>query len=281
MSVPSAVELRGVHFTHPDGRPALQGVGLRVEVGERVAVLGPNGAGKTTLMLHLNGIHEPTHGEVRVTGLPVRPRDRTSIREVRRRVGLVFQDPDDQLFMPTVAADVAFGPANQGLEGEALHERVRTALELVGTAHLADRHPHHLSMGERRRVAVATVLATEPDVLVLDEPSSNLDPRSRRELVEVLGALVMKRPITLLVVTHDLPFALQLCERSVVLDAGRVVADGATPEVLADDELLAAHRLELPYGFDRTLLRSLSATTTQAPIAPPVDESARSNRVSP
>ena len=238
-----ALELRRVAFAYPDGHQALFGVDLVVEAGERVAVLGPNGAGKTTLVLHLNGILRAGHGSVAVSGTVV---DDDTVRECRRRVGIVFQDPDDQLFMPTVRDDVAFGPHNLGLRGPELEARVVAALDAVGMAHVAERQPHHLSFGERRRVAVATVLAMEPDVVVLDEPSSNLDPASRRELADVVRSL----PQTVVMVTHDLPYALELCERSVVLDAGRVVADGPTPEILADAELLAAHRLELPFGFD-------------------------------
>ena len=216
---------------------------LRVEAGERVAVLGPNGAGKTTLVLHLNGILRGGRGRVTVAGLPVGGRH---LGEVRRRVGLVFQDPDDQLFMPTVGADVAFGPRNLGVPEPEAARRVADALAAVDMADAADRAPHHLSFGQRRRVAVATVLSMRPEVLVLDEPSSNLDPAGRRELAEVLQAL----PVTLLMVTHDLPYALQLCPRSVVLDGGVVVADGSTRDLLADTELLTAHRLELPFGFD-------------------------------
>jgi cobalt/nickel transport system ATP-binding protein len=166
--------------------------------------------------------------------------------EVRRRTGVVFQDPDDQLFMPTVWKDVAFGPANYGLEGEALAARVAEALEAVGMSEVAQRPPHHLSLGQRRRVAVATVLAMEPEILVLDEPTSNLDPASRRELATVLTAL----EITMLMVTHDLPYALELCPRSMVINEGRIVADGPTAELLSDAELMAANRLELPLGFD-------------------------------
>ncbi len=232
-------------FAYPDGHQALFGVDLRVERGERVAVLGPNGAGKTTLVLHLNGILAGGRGRVAVAGLPV---ERRNLPEVRRRVGIVFQDPDDQLFMPTVGEDVAFGPRNLGLPEPEVAARVAAALEQVGMAGSADRPPHHLSFGQRRRVAVATVLSMHPEVLVLDEPSSNLDPAGRRELAEVLAAL----PVTVLMVTHDLPYALQLCPRSVVLDGGVVVADGPTRELLADADLLGRHRLELPYGFDPT-----------------------------
>ena len=230
-------------FAYPDGHQALFGVDLRIERGERVALLGPNGAGKTTLVLHLNGILRAGRGEVTVAGLPVAKK---SLPEIRRRVGVVFQDPDDQLFMPTVGEDVAFGPRNLGLPEPEIAARVAAALEQVGMSGFADRPPHHLSFGQRRRVAVATVLSMHPEILVLDEPSSNLDPAGRRELAEVLQSL----PVTLLMVTHDLPYALQLCPRSVVLDGGAVVADGPTRELLADDALLAAHRLELPYGFD-------------------------------
>jgi cobalt/nickel transport system ATP-binding protein len=238
-----SLEVQGLAFAYPDGHQALFGVDLVVGKGERVAVLGPNGAGKTTLVLHLNGVLSGGRGSVRVGGLPV---VKENLREVRRRVGIVFQDPDDQLFMPTVAEDVAFGPANLGLRGAELQARVDRALEQVGMAEYADRPPSHLSGGQRRRVAVATVLAMEPEVLVLDEPSSNLDPTARRELAEILLSL----DVTLLMVTHDLPYALQLCPRSVVLDAGTIVADGPTRDLLCDDALMTAHRLELPYGFD-------------------------------
>ncbi|GAY10674.1 energy-coupling factor ABC transporter ATP-binding protein [Pseudonocardia sp. N23] len=238
----ASLDVRGLDFAYPDGTTALHGVDLRIEPGERVALLGPNGAGKTTLVLQLNGILAPTGGEVVVGGLPVR---KPHLQEVRRRVGIVFQDPDDQLFMPTVREDVAFGPANFGVRGDELTARVEAALEAVGMAEHADRSPLHLSGGQRRRVALATVLSCDPEILVLDEPSSNLDPVARRELAEVLLGLDR----TLLMVTHDLPYALQLCPRSVVVDGGRIVADGPTRALLADDGMLRAHRLELPFGF--------------------------------
>lgn len=242
MSEPS-LEVTDLSFSYPDGHEALRNVDLHVHHGERVALLGPNGAGKTTLLLHLNGILRPSQGTVRVAGLEVSDE---SVLEVRRRVGLVFQDPDDQLFMPTVAQDVAFGPANFGVVGDDLEERVFEALEAVSMLDAIERAPHHLSYGERRRVAIATVLAMKPEIIVLDEPTSNLDPASRRELIEVLRDL----RVTQLVVTHDLPFALELCPRSLVMDQGRIVASDSTVEILSDETLMKAHRLELPYRFD-------------------------------
>jgi cobalt/nickel transport system ATP-binding protein len=244
-SVPS-LDVRGLAFAYPDGHQALFGIDLTVARGERVAVLGPNGAGKTTLVLHLNGILGGGLGTVTVAGVPV---VKDQLSNVRRRVGIVFQDPDDQLFMPTVRDDVAFGPANFGIRGAELDARVTRALDQVGMSAFADRPPHHLSFGQRRRVAVATVLATEPEILILDEPSSNLDPASRRELADVLRSL----DVTILMVTHDLPYALELCARSVVLSDGLIVADGPTRELLCDDELMRAHRLELPFGFEPRL----------------------------
>jgi cobalt/nickel transport system ATP-binding protein len=220
---------------------------LDVGHGERVAVLGPNGAGKTTLMLHLNGLLLGG-GRLEVAGLRV---GAGTARELRARVGLVFQDPDDQLFMPTVEEDVAFGPLNAGLRPADVRERVAEALAAVRMSAAAARAPHQLSMGERRRVAVATVLATRPRLLVLDEPSANLDPRARRELLDVLAAI----EATLVVVTHDLPFAAELCQRAVILAGGRIAADGRCRDILADAELLGAHDLELPAGFDPARVR--------------------------
>ncbi|MFT4010053.1 MAG: ABC transporter ATP-binding protein [Nocardioidaceae bacterium] len=237
------LDVRQLAYAYPDGHQALFGVDLHVHPGERVALLGPNGAGKTTLVLHLNGILSAGHGSVTISGLPVQ---KANLTEIRRRVGVVFQDPDDQLFMGSVRDDVAFGPANLGLRGDELDQRVREALAQVGMLEFLDRPPHHLSFGQRRRVAVATVLAMRPEILVLDEPSSNLDPASRRELADILRSL----DVTVLMVTHDLPYALELCSRSLVLDQGVVVADGDTYDLLTDDDLMRAHRLELPYGFD-------------------------------
>lgn len=244
MTTPS-LEIKDLAFAYPDGNQALFGVNLTVGQGERVALLGPNGAGKTTLVMHMNGIHPAAHGEVRVAGELVDASDKANLRSIRSKVGIVFQDPDDQLFMPTVGEDVAFGPYNMGVRGSELEKVVVDALELVGMAEFKDRPPHHLSFGQRRRVAVATVLAMKPEILVLDEPSSNLDPASRRELADILRSLA----ITIVMVTHDLPYALELCERSVILSGGIIVADNKTREVLSDKNLLQAHRLELPVGF--------------------------------
>ncbi|HVM21627.1 MAG TPA: ABC transporter ATP-binding protein [Egibacteraceae bacterium] len=244
-----ALSLAGLRFSYPDGREALRGLDLIVAPGERVAVLGPNGAGKTTLALHCNGVLRARAGSVTVDGLVL---EDDTLAEIRRRVALVFQDADDQLFMPTVREDVAFGPANLGLRDDDLQERVVHSLAAVGMSDAADRAPHHLSGGEKRRVALATVLAMHPDVLVLDEPTADLDPLGRRELAEILLGL----PMAQLVITHDLPFALELCTRTVIIDGGRVAADGPTADILADETMLQAHRLELPFAFDpRTAAR--------------------------
>ncbi|MDW5613229.1 ABC transporter ATP-binding protein [Mycolicibacterium sp. D5.8-2] len=237
-----AIRVSGLHYAYPGGHEALGGIDLEVAAGERVALLGPNGAGKTTLMLHLNGVLTALQGSVEIGGTML---SRNTLRDIRRRVGLVFQDPDDQLFMPTLAQDVAFGPANFGIRGAELEARVARALEVVSMTELAARSPAHMSGGQRRRAALATVLACEPEVLVLDEPSANLDPVARRELAETLSGL----DATMVIVTHDLPYAAQLCQRAIVMDHGVIVADRTTADVLSDADLLAAHRLELPWGF--------------------------------
>ena len=232
-------------FAYPDGNQALFGVNLTINKGERVALLGPNGAGKTTLVMHMNGIHPTMQGEVRVAGELVDVKNKESLKSIRSKVGIVFQDPDDQLFMPTVGEDIAFGPYNMGLRGDELNAVVDEALTQVGMLEFKDRAPHHLSFGQRRRVAVATVLAMKPEILVMDEPSSNLDPASRRELADVVRSL----DVTIVMVTHDLPYAMELCERSVILSGGVIVADADTEKILKDSALLAANRLELPVGF--------------------------------
>jgi cobalt transport protein ATP-binding subunit len=240
--VSCTIDARDLHYRYPGGREALSGIDLHAAHGERIALLGANGAGKTTFILHLNGLLRGS-GELDVAGLAVEDHN---LRELRARVGVVFQDPDDQLFMPTVREDVAFGPRNMGLAPAEVGARTMEALGTVRMASAADRAPHQLSMGERRRVAIATVLVMDPSLLVLDEPSASLDPRARRELVSVLAALDR----TLVVATHDLPLAAQLCERAAIFSAGRVAADGPCRDLLADRELLAAHDLEWPPGFD-------------------------------
>lgn len=230
-----------LQFDYPDGRTALNGLDLSIEDGERVALIGPNGAGKTTLALHLNGILRARSGEIWVGGLEM---TEENLAEIRRRVGLVFQDSNDQLFMPTVREDVAFGPANLGLRGEELEARVVGALGAVDGLGFADRPPHHLSGGEKRRAALATVLAMDPAVLVFDEPSSGLDPAGRRELIEMLRRL----PMTQILITHDMALALELCTKAVIVNDGRVVASGETGEILRDADLLARYRLEFPHA---------------------------------
>ena len=246
MSQIVSLEVERLAFAYADGHQALFGVDFKIMRGERVALLGPNGAGKTTLVMHLNGILTAGHGSVKVNEVLVDPENKESLKQIRTKVGIVFQDPDDQLFMPTVREDVAFGPRNMGVSGEELDRAVDQALEKVGMLEFADRPPHHLSFGQRRRVALATVLVMNPEILVLDEPSSNLDPTSRRELADILRDL----EITLLMVTHDLPYAYELCDRSLILSKGQIVADKSTYEILTDHELMLANRLELPFGFD-------------------------------
>ncbi|MBI3945683.1 MAG: ABC transporter ATP-binding protein [Armatimonadetes bacterium] len=232
------VRVEGLTYAYPDGTPALRGVDLTIARGESVALIGPNGAGKSTLLLHLNGILQG-RGDVAVFG--VSPSGR-GMKTLRRKVGFVFQNPDDQLFLLRVGDDVAFGPQNIGLPAEEVAARVTRALVAVGMGGMAERAPHHLSTGQKKRVALATVLAMDPELLLLDEPSSGLDPRGRRAVIRILAAL----PLTKLIATHDLELVLELCPRSVLLDAGRVVADGPSRALLSDGALMEAHGLEVP-----------------------------------
>jgi cobalt/nickel transport system ATP-binding protein len=240
-SAEPAVAVESLHFAYPDGTTALNGLDLTIARGESVAIIGPNGAGKSTLLLHLNGILRGS-GSISILGLPIEAKN---LREIRRLVGVVFQDPEDQLFLTSVGQDVAFGPGNLGLSAAEIRERVSEALAAVGMEASEERSSHHLSFGQKKRVAVATVLSMRPEILVLDEPTSNLDPKSRRRLVDIVSRL----RTTKIVVTHDLVVAYELCERTVILDQGRIAADGPTREILGDAELLAAHDLELPFGF--------------------------------
>lgn len=255
-----ALQVRDLVYRYPDGRLALRGVELTIMPGETVALVGPNGAGKSTLLLHLNGIlpgkdrSQPLHAHgarqetrngspaVWVDGLEVNARNAP---EVRRRVGLVFQDPDDQLFSTSVLEDVAFGPLNLGMSRSEAKRLALECLERVNLGEVADRAPHHLSFGERKRVCLAGVLACNPSLLVLDEPTANLDPRGRRRFIELIGGL----SATKLIATHDLEMVLELCNRTILLDAGRVVANGLTRNVLGDPNLLEAHGLEMPLSL--------------------------------
>jgi len=236
------VEVRDLHFAYPGGAEALRGVSFRITHGESVALVGANGAGKSTLLLHLNGYLTPTRGEVRIGDVPL---TRATVIAARRAVGLVFQDPDDQLFMPTVREDVAFGPLNAGLPPAEVEQRVAAALERVGAAHLSNRPPYKLSAGEKRAVAIATVLAMTPDILVMDEPSAHLDPRARRRLIELLKSFKH----TKIIATHDLELVIEVCTRAIVLDGGKVVAEGPTVELLNDEALMLAHGLERPHSL--------------------------------
>ena len=239
----AAVEVTDLYYRYHDGTEALRGVSFRVAQGECVALLGPNGSGKSTLLLHLNGIlpDEPAaDGAIRILGESI---TRENLEAIRRRVGLLFQDPDDQLFCPTVQEDVAFGPEQLGLNESEIGERVRLALAKAGLPDFGHRATHHLSHGEKRRVCLAGVLACEPAVLVLDEPTSDLDPRGRREFKAVLREI----PATKLIATHDLELAVEMCSRAIVLDRGRIVADGPTVELLDDEALMLAHGLERPH----------------------------------
>ena len=232
------LQVRDLHFSYPDGHAALHGVSLRLCSGDKVALVGPNGAGKSTLMLHLNGILDG-HGEVEVRGQRL---TRDNLPAIRAMVGLVFQNPDDQLFSPTVFEDVAFGPLHMGLPEVEVRARVDMALEAVQMSSYKDRLSHHLSVGEKKRIAIATVLSMNPSLLILDEPSAGLDPRARRTLINLLREL----PITMLVSTHDMKLVQELFPRTIVMDEGLVVADGLTMEILENEDLLTAQGLEKP-----------------------------------
>jgi cobalt transport protein ATP-binding subunit len=237
--LPGSIEIRHLHYRYPDGFEALRGIDLDIAPSDKLGLVGPNGAGKSTLLLHLNGIVLPTHGTIRVSGTQL---DRQTLKRIRADVGLVFQDPDDQLFSATVYDDVAYGPTHMGLDDAEIHERVEHALSAVGMRGSERRPPHHLSLGQRKRVALATVLSMDPSILVFDEPSAGLDPRGRRELITLLKRLTQ----TVIVATHDMRLVAEVLERTVILDGGVVAGDGATGEVLSDATLLESHGLEAP-----------------------------------
>jgi cobalt/nickel transport system ATP-binding protein len=232
------VQVKDLHFSYPDGQAALRGVSLTLCAGDKVALVGPNGAGKSTLMLHLNGILDG-RGDIEVGGMRL-TRDKLPV--IRAMVGLVFQNPDDQLFSPTVFEDVAFGPLHMGLPESEVIRRVGSALEAVKMSAYRDRLSHHLSVGEKKRIAIATVLSMEPKILILDEPTAGLDPRARRTLIHLLREL----PITMLISTHDMAMVKELFPRTIVMDDGQIVADGKTKAILEDEQLLNEHGLEKP-----------------------------------
>lgn len=232
------ISIDNLSYSYPDGHQALTGVFLHIESGEKVALIGPNGAGKSTLLLHLNGILSGT-GNIKIMGLAP---TRENLPTIRALIGLVFQNPDDQLFSPTVFEDVAYGPIYQGLDKTTVNSRVDQALDDVHMQEYQERVSHHLSLGEKKRIAIATVLSMQPEILILDEPSSGLDPRARRELIRLLREL----PQTLLVASHDLLLVRELIPRTVVIDGGRVAADGDTTLILSDSSCLESHGLEIP-----------------------------------
>ncbi len=236
---PLAIWIQDLQVSYPDKPEILQKLNLKVPKGDRLGVIGPNGAGKTTCFHSICGLLKPTAGEIRIFDQPVIP------GEFRPDVGLVFQNPDDQLFSASVWEDVAFGPENLQLPSEEIRARVTQALQLTGTEHLADRPPHHLSGGQKRMVAIAGVLAMHPRVIIYDEPSANLDTRSRRRLITFL----QRSQETLVIASHDLEFILEVCQRVVVLNGGQVVAEGSCREVLADQDLMLAHGLERPHSL--------------------------------
>ena len=236
------LSVNNISFEYPDGFKALENINLSLSKGERLAVLGPNGAGKTTLILHLNGILGDLNGQIALNNKAF---SEENISKIRKSVGLVFQDPDDQLFMPTVLEDVMFGPKNFGFSDELVKKNSMKALEQVKMLQFIDKPPHHLSFGQKRKVAIASVLASEPELLVLDEPSSNLDPASRRELIDILKNL----DVSIILVTHDLPMALEICNRSVILNNGKITANDETYKILKNEKVMADNRLELPFGF--------------------------------
>ncbi len=237
---PPAIEVQDLNHRYPDGTHALRNIDMRISQGERIALLGPNGAGKSTLIRHLNGITLAQQGDVTIAGILI---SKQTVSAVRERVGVVFQDPDDMLFMTNLGDDIAFGPRNMGLPEAEVARRVTLALAEVGLADQASRPGLHLSIGQKKRAALATVLAMAPQVLVLDEPTANLDPRSRRAMMTRLSGLA----VTLIVATHDMDLAWTLCQRAVLLDKGRIVADGPAGTLMADRALMHRHGLEVPY----------------------------------
>jgi cobalt/nickel transport system ATP-binding protein len=243
LEVTAAVEIKNLRFSYPDGKEALRGISFSVAEGECVGLVGPNGSGKSTLLLHLNGILKGVDENDSCVAIRGNRVEKKNFERIRREVGLLFQDPDDQLFCPTVFEDVAFGPMQFGLPEKEIHRIVRQALSQTELSGYEDRAPHHLSSGEKRRVCLAAVLACNPLVLALDEPTSNLDPRGKRNLIQILRSLT----VTKIIATHDLEMIVQLCSRTILLDKGEVVADGSTNELLGNEDLMMEHGLEKPH----------------------------------
>ena len=237
------IEIKGLHYSYPDGVAALRAIDLDIFEGESIGVIGPNGAGKSTLLLHLNGILRG-EGSVRVFGLEIKDEN---LKQIRSKVGLVFQDPEAQLFMPTVFDDIAFGPINMEIGKEKVGEQVAKALREVDMTGSEKRAAHHMSFGEKKRVSIATVLSMEPRILVFDEPTSNLDPKHRRGLINLLKRLTP----TKIIATHDLDMVAEACSRVILLDRGEIAASGNTADILKDKRLLEAHSLELPPSFSK------------------------------
>ncbi len=238
------IDFKNVAFRYPDGTEALKGITFRITHGESVGIVGANGAGKSTLLLQMNGYILPSAGVIRIGDLDLTKNTR---QEIRKKVGVVFQNPDDQLFMPTVFEDVAFGPLNLGMNAERVAERVNSSLEIVGCLDLKEKPPHHLSGGQKKAVAIATVLAMEPDILVMDEPSSDLDPKSRRHLIRLLKGFKH----TKILASHDLDFILEVCERCLVIKEGQIVADGPALSILKNQTLMEENHLELPLSLQK------------------------------
>lgn len=235
-----AIKVENLSYRYPDGKSALQSVSFEVKNGESVALMGPNGAGKTTLFLIINGLLEATSGNIFIFDTKIN--GKKSIRNIRNRIGIVFQNPDDQLFCPTVFDDIAFGPLNYDVPTDEIKKRVKEALEAVGMSGFENRLSHHLSLGEKKRVSIATILSMRPEIILLDEPSSNLDPRSRRKMIET----IKKLDATKIIATHDLKMALELCGRGIIMDEGKIVADGILTDIFNDRQLLEEHGLEIP-----------------------------------
>ena len=239
----SIIKIEDLNYAYPDGNIVLEGINLDIFEGEALGIIGPNGAGKTTLLLHFNGLLNGNGKEkIKILGLEI---NNKNLREIRQAVGFVFQDPEDQLFMPTVYEDVSFGPANLGWDGDTVKEQTQKALEEVGLFDKADHLSHHLSLGEKKKVSIATVLSMKPEILVLDEPSANLDPAARRHLIDLLKRL----SVTKIIAGHDLELILELCNRVVVLDKGKIVADGDTRAILSNPSLMEQHSLEIPLSL--------------------------------